>query len=120
MTHIERATEFVKRYPNLFTEDQEWWAQQIEALLAASESKHAEEMKDIDEALNGFRDMSTSRANNIIRLCQSLSSLSQEREKELREAIAFGRDWEIYAPHDRIADTDEEVFAAFLKTKEGK
>jgi len=26
MTAIEQATEFVNRYPAMFTEDKEWWA----------------------------------------------------------------------------------------------
>jgi hypothetical protein len=116
---------------------QEW----LESRLLSLESKHAEEMRnEIDQAkdeLNwtlckcvdafygvpkssitgkDFRDL----PEQIASLRSRLTALESEREKELREAIAFGRDWEIYAPHDRIADTDEEVFAAFLKTKEGK
>ena len=33
MTPRERAQNFVLKYPNMFTEDRVWWAEQLEALI---------------------------------------------------------------------------------------
>jgi hypothetical protein len=36
MNNRELATEFVKKYPNMFTEDQGFWIEEIEKLLNKS------------------------------------------------------------------------------------
>lgn len=33
MTAQERATQFVRKYPNLFTEDQDWWIAEIGIMI---------------------------------------------------------------------------------------
>lgn len=35
----ELASEFVKKYPNLFTEDKDWWTKEIETLLNNHKAK---------------------------------------------------------------------------------
>jgi len=39
MIEIELAEEFVKKYPNLFTEDKDFWTKEIEKLLNDHKSK---------------------------------------------------------------------------------
>ena len=94
MTPQERATEFVKHYPNLFTEDAEWWAQTIGAEISAA--------------------LSTAE--------QRIEEMRDEREKDSLKALEFGAAWFAIAL-DRQEDGSLDMtrcVAAFLAQREGK
>ena len=42
MTAIERAKEFVRKYPNLFTEDQDWWIAEIGLMIIEAQKEQLE------------------------------------------------------------------------------
>ena len=42
MTAKERATAFVKKYPNMFTEDKDWWIAEIGIMIIEAERQQLE------------------------------------------------------------------------------
>lgn len=42
MTAQERSTQFVRRYPNLFTEDHDWWIAEIAPMIVEVQKEQLE------------------------------------------------------------------------------
>lgn len=88
----------------------------LTAALSKAEATIAELrgiMEANDEAYDGMC--------NVARdLRLEVDALRAERDKELREALVFGRDWDKHCTIDETYFSDEQVFQDFLAQKEGK
>lgn len=47
MTATDRAKQFVNRYPNMFTEDKEWWAATIASEMVSAQQDVLREMREL-------------------------------------------------------------------------
>ena len=72
MTEIELASEFVKKYPNLFTEDKDFWTKEIENLL----NDHKNKLKD-----SGYKKVCGKNCLNYMTACDECTEKYYKKSK---------------------------------------